>query len=402
MFTSFHMRKSLLIVIIGVILTLAGCSNAPSGLPVKIGLIAPLSGPLASSGEAIQRGMLLAMDEINANGGVLDRPLELVVRDVQNDPEAGIAALKELAEQEQIVAVFGGIFSPVMMAQLDTLHQLQIPLINPWGSMTAITNNDRSPNYAFRVSVSDEQADEFLARYAVEVIGASRPGVIADNSGWGEANAAGLTHWLDQLGVEVAGVARFDQGDTDMTAKLKELQAAGADSLLMVANTAEGAAIARGRATLGWDVPVISHWGISGGRFSELAGLENTTNIYTLQTYSFFGDLTPRGQEFLQSYHQRFGTTEPEDVQAPVGVVHGYDSVHILAGAIEQAGRTDGPAVQVALENLPVYDGLVKHYNPPFTPDRHDALVASDYIMTVWQDGRLVPAPRPYLSQVNQ
>ncbi|MCG3209034.1 MAG: Leu/Ile/Val-binding protein [Anaerolineae bacterium] len=377
---------------------LVGCSQAAAGEPIKVGLIAPLSGPLATSGEAIQRGMLLAMDEVNAGGGVLGRPLELVTRDVQNDPAAGVAALKELVEQEEIVAVFGGIFSPVMVAQLDTIHQLHLPLINPWGSMTTITQNGRTPNYAFRVSVSDEQADEFLARYTVDVIGARYPAIIADTSDWGEANLAGLTHWLAQLGVEPVSVARFDQGDTDMTAKLKVLQDAGADSLLMVANTTEGAAIARGRAILGWGVPIISHWGISGGRFSELAGVENTGDIFTLQTYSFFGDLSPRAEEFLQAYHRRFGTRNPEDVQAPVGVVHGYDGVQLLAQAIRQAGTTAGPDVQAALEHLQVYNGLVKEYNLPFNAQQHDALLAADYMMTVWQDGRLVPAPQPHLS----
>ena len=391
-----------LLVLIGVGLMLIGCGQTQAEPPIKVGLIAPLSGPLAASGEAIQRGILLAMDEINAQGGVLGRPLELVVRDVPNDPAGGITALQELVEQEQIVAVFGGIFSPVMVAQIDTIHQLEIPLINPWGSMTAITKNERSPNYAFRVSVSDEHADEFLARYAVEVIGARRPAIIADSSGWGEANTAGLTYWLEQLAVEPVGIVRFDQGDTSMRLKMAQLHDMGADSLLMIANATEGAAIARTRASLNWNVPIISHWGISGGRFPELAGVENTANIFTLQTYSFLGDLSSQDQEFLQAYHQRFGTRNPEDILAPVGVVHGYDGLHLLAQAIEQAGRTDGPAVQKALENLKSYDGLVKRYDPPFTADRHDALLAGDYLMVIWQDGRLVPAAQPHLAQTRR
>ncbi|MBI3325342.1 MAG: ABC transporter substrate-binding protein [Nitrospinae bacterium] len=84
--------------------------------PITIGLIAPLSGGLDASGEAIQRGMLLALDELNRDGGVLGRPLALLARDVPNDPQAGVVALRELLEQHAIVAVFGGIFSPVMLA----------------------------------------------------------------------------------------------------------------------------------------------------------------------------------------------------------------------------------------------------------------------------------------------
>jgi branched-chain amino acid transport system substrate-binding protein len=369
----------------------------PSGQPIALGLIAPLSGPLAASGEAIQRGMILAMDEINRAGGVLGRPLALVVRDVPNDPSGGVAALRELAQQHRIVAVFGGIYSPVMLAQLDLVHELQIPLINPWGSVTAITRNGRTPNYAFRVSVSDEYADEFLVRFALDVVGARRPGILADTTAWGDSNVAGLLDWLARRGIPSVGIERFDQGDTVMTAALARLRAAGADTLLLVANAPEGAAIMRGMATLGWRVPVVSHWGITGGPFVELAGLENAEGVYTLQTFSFYGRLSPKAQRVLEAYHQRFGTRQIEQVRAPVGVAHGYDGVHLLARALRKAGTTEGPRVREALEHLEPYDGLVKRYAPAFTPERHDALVAEDYLMAVWRDGRLVPAPQARL-----
>jgi branched-chain amino acid transport system substrate-binding protein len=372
--------------------------NKPQGEPVTLGLIAPMTGPLASSGEAIQRGMLLAMDEINTDGGVLGRPMELRARDVPNNPEKGIEALRDMVQNDGITAVFGGIFSPVMVAQLDTLQELQVPLINPWGSMTAITKNGQDPNYAFRVSVSDEQADEFLVRYAAEVLGVRRPGILADTSDWGEANLDGIRLWLAKLGLEEAGVVRFDQGETDMRAGLEKLKETGADSLLMVANAPEGASIARSRALLDWEVPVVSHWGISGGRFADMAGSDNIHDIYTLQTISFYGDLSLRQEIFLQSYQNRFGVQKPEEILSPVGVAHGYDGVYLLALALERAGSTEGNRVQQALENLGEYQGLVKTYQRPFSPTSHDALLAEDYIMTVWSEGHLIPAPQPGLS----
>jgi branched-chain amino acid transport system substrate-binding protein len=371
-----------------------GCLvSRPMGAPIKIGLIAPLSGGSATSGEAIQRGMLLAIDEVNAAGGVLGRPLELITRDVQNDPRAGVDALRELVEQHQIVTVFGGIFSPVMMGQIDTIHELQVPLINPWGSVTEITRNGRDPNYAFRVSVSDVYAGEFLVRYAIKNANARRPGIIADTTAWGDSNVAAMTSWLNHLGVAPAGVERFDQGETNMTQQLSRLRASNADTLLMIANAPEGAAITRGMATLGWKVPVISHWGISGGRFVDLAGIENADGVLVLQTFSFIGPLSPRGEAVLEAYHARFGTRRAEEVLAPVGVAHGFDGVHLLARAIQRAETTDGPRVREALERLDEpYDGLVKQYAPAFTPDRHDALLTDDYIMAVWNSGHLVPA----------
>ena len=382
------------------LIILTACQPAkPTGAPIKIGLIAPLSGPLAASGEAVQRGMLLAIDEVNREGGALGRPLAVVARDIQNDKAAGVEALRESVREHSIVAVFGGIYSPVMLAQLDAIHELRIPLINPWGSVTAITKNGRKPNYAFRVSVSDEYAGEFLARYVLEVIGARRPAIIADTTAWGGSNVAGLKEWLARLGISPASIERFDQGDTNMSRQLNRLRAAGADALLMVANAPEGAAIVRGMATLGWRVPVVSHWGISGGRFVELAGVENADGVLTLQTYSFFGPLSAKGEAMLRAYHARFGTRGAEEVLAPVGVAHGYDGVHLLARAIGKARTTEGAQVRDALERLEPYDGLIKRYAPAFTPERHDALQAEDYMMAVWKSGRLAPAPKPHIKK---
>lgn len=392
------LRRALVLALLAA-LGLACGGPAQPGPPLKVGLIAPLSGPSAASGEAILRGMLLAADEVNRQGGVLGRRLEVVSRDLQNDPAAGEATLRELVARERIVAVFGGIYSPVMLGQLDALHELRVPLINPWGSVSAITRNGRVPNYAFRVSVSDEYADEFLARYALQVVGARRPAILADTTTWGESNVAGLTHWLARLRVEPAAVERFDQGDTNMTRQLERLAGGQADSLLLVANAREGAAIVRGMATLGWRVPVVSHWGISGGQFVEQAGRENAEGVLTLQTYSFHRPRSPRDEAVLAAYHARFGTRRVEDIQAPVGVAHGYDGLHLLAHGLAQAGSAEGPLVREALERLAPYDGLVKRYAPAFTPERHDALLAEDYLMAVWLGGQLVPAPRPRLGE---
>ena len=162
---------------------------------VSVGLIAPLSGYPASSGEAIERGMLLAIDEVNRAGAVLGRPLTLVVDDVENDPSARVAALQELAQRHGMAAVFSGTFSPVILAQLDIVHELQIPSIIPLGSVMTITESDRAPNYAFRTAMCDEYANEFMVRYTLEVVGARRPGIIADTTAWGNSNVDGLTQW---------------------------------------------------------------------------------------------------------------------------------------------------------------------------------------------------------------
>jgi branched-chain amino acid transport system substrate-binding protein len=379
-------------------LLLVSCTKGrEADTAINVGLIAPLSGYLAPSGEAIQRGMLLAMDEVNREGGVLGRRLALVVNDVENDPLSGVEALRALVQRDKIVAVFTGTFSSVILAQLDLIHELRLPLINPLGSVTTITRNGRVPNYAFRTAMCDEYASEFIVRYALGVVGARRPGIIADTTTWGDSNVEGLSHWLSRLASPAARIERFVQGETSMRSQLSRLREAGADALILVANTLEAGAIIRGMVILGWRVPVISHSGTSIGQFVELAGVANTEGVLTLQTFSFVGPLSPRAEAVLHAYHARFGTRRVEEVKVPIALASGYDGLHLLARAIRQAGTTEGPRVRAALEALEPYDGLMKRYAPAFTPERHDALMTEDYLMAIWQGGRLVPAPQPRL-----
>jgi branched-chain amino acid transport system substrate-binding protein len=213
-------------------LLLVSCTGSRDAeTAIKVGLIAPLSGYRAPSGKAIQRGMLLAIDEVNREGGVLGRPLALVVDDVENDPLAGVAALQELVQRERIVAVFTGTFSTVILAQLDSIHARQIPLISPLGLVTTITQKGRVPNYAFRTTMSDEYANEFMVRYTLDVVDARRPGLIADTTAWGNSNVDGVSHWLDRLARPAASIERFSQGETNMRHQLARLRAAGADAL---------------------------------------------------------------------------------------------------------------------------------------------------------------------------
>jgi branched-chain amino acid transport system substrate-binding protein len=332
-------------------LLLVSCTGSREAeTSIKVGLIAPLTGYLAPSGEAIHRGMLLAIDEVNRGGGVLGQPLALAVDDVENDPSAGVAALRELAQQHRTVAVFSGTFSPVILAQLDAIHELQIPLIVPLGSVTTITENDRVPNYAFRTAMCDAYANEFMVRYTLEVVGARRPGIMADATAWGNSNVDGLSQWLDRLARPVASIERFGQGETSMRHQLARLRAAGADALILVANAPEAAAIIRGMVTLGWKVPVVSHSGTSVGRFAELAGIANTDGVLTLQTFTFFGPLSAKADAVLHAYHGRFGTRRVEEIKVPIAVASSYDGIHLLARAIRQAGTTEGPRVRAALE----------------------------------------------------
>jgi branched-chain amino acid transport system substrate-binding protein len=260
-----------------------------------------------------------------------------------------------------------------------------------WAAGTNITRNGQTPNYVFRVSANDDYVDRFLSRYAMVVLKKGKPGFLLENTPWGQSNEAGLTKWFGEKGVKSVGVERFNWNDPDMSPQLLRLKGAGADLIVLVANAPEGAQVLRSKAKLGWDAAMISHWGISGGRFAELTG-DLSEGVTFVQTYTFFGKQNERGQYVLKVLREKYGAKEPGDVIAPVGTANAYDGLHLVALAIDQAGSTDGPKVRDALENLKgEYKGLIKTYKRPFTPEQHDALTDEDYVMVVWKGGKIVP-----------
>ena len=371
---------------------LAGTAGAQSKEPIKIGLAAAVSGGSAASGEAIKRGIQIALDELNGKGGLLGgRRLELVIRDDEGNPAKGVTIARELVEREKVAVVFGGLHTTVALAQVPVWQELRTPYMGAWAAGTNITRNGQSPNYVFRVSANDDLVDRYLSRYATEVMKKGKPGLLLENTAWGQSNEAGLGKWLGERNIKPVGIEKFNWNDSDMSPQLLRLKSAGADHVILVANAPEGAQVVKSRAKIGWEVPMISHWGISGGRFAELTG-ELSEGVVFLQTYSFFGPQGERGQAVLKALAGKYGVKGPEDVIAPVGTANAYDGMHLVALALEQAGGTDGPKLREALENLKAeYRGLIKTYRRPFTAEQHDALTDEDYIMVVWKSGKIVP-----------
>lgn len=379
----------LLVLCVGLVVPPSG----QAGEPIKIGLAAAVSGGSAASGEAIKKGLQIAMDEINGKGGLLGgRKLEMVIRDDEGNPAKGVTIARELVEREKVVTVFGGLHTTVALAQVPVWHELKTPYMGPWAAGTEITRNGKSPNFVFRVSANDDYVDKFLVRYAVDTLKKSKPGLLLENTAWGQSNEAGLTKYLGQKNVkQVGSTEKFNWNDPDMSPQLLRLKNAGADVVILVANAPEAAQVVKSRAKIGWEVPMVSHWGVSGGRFAELTG-ELSDGVVFFQTYSFFGKQNERGQYVLKVLKDKYGIKGPEDIIAPVGTANAYDGLHLVAQAIAQAGTTDGVKLRDALENLKdEYKGLIKTYKRPFTAEQHDALTDEDYVLVVWKGGKILP-----------
>ena len=361
--------------------------------PVKLGHVAALSGPSAQSGEAITRGLTIAINEINAAGGVLGgRMIELVQRDDESNPPKGAIAARELIFKEKVTAFFGGIDSPVSLAIVPLANKEKVPFMGVWAAATPITRNNADPNYVFRVSAVDALVDIRLLDHANRKFGAKKAGLMLINNPWGESNEKGLVAAdAGNDDIEIVGIEKFENNDVDMVPQLTRLKNAGADAIILVVNAPPGAQMMKSRERMGWSVPVVSHWGISGGRFPELAG-PTAGDAHFVQTYSFFGKQSPAGERVLASLMKKYPEIKgPEDVFSPVGTANAYDAMYLMARAIDKAGSTDGDAIRKAMYEIGKHDGLIKTYDNPFSPGNHDALGPADYIMVHYEGNTITP-----------
>jgi len=381
---------------------IADSADAESKDNIIIGLDADMSSGTAEGGESIRRGAMIAINEINQNGGLLGRKIELIVRDHRGNPARGRDNILEFAEMDNVVAVLGGVHTPVAMHELKDIHAKEMIYLSPWAAGTPVVDNGYNPNYVFRVSVRDAFAGGFMVKYASS-LGYNKIGLLLERTGWGRSNEAASVSALSEIGEKPIGIEWFNWGTEDMKEQISRLVENGAEALFLVANPREGGVVVKSMASLNEKVrrPIISHWGISGGDFFQdnKEALKNV-DLSFLQTFSFFKAKHPdRAEAFFQKMKRNYDDIQqPEDVLSPVGAAHAYDLVHLLAKAIKQAQSLKRPVIREALENIEYHSGLMKDYAPPFTSNRHDALNRRDFIMTYYDSQGII---RPVGSMKN-
>lgn len=369
-----------------------------TGEPVLLGIDGEFGLLNSTSAQAVELGVRVAAEQINAEGGVLGgRRLEIVTKDHRSIPARGIRNISEFAAMPGLVAVFGGRFSPVVIEELPVLKQSKVPFMAAWSAADVIVDNGSTPNYAFRLSLRDSLAMPFMLG-KIRERGLQRVGLLFTNTAWGRSNMAAVKQYsADNAVPRVVGTAWYNWQEQTFVDKYNKLQQAGAQAILLVANDDEAAVLVKEMATLPKSrrVPVYSHWGVTGGKFFEGAGPAlREVDFNVIQTFSFFNARKEPLARFMATA-AKFGIQQVDDIESPVGVAHAYDLTHILAKAINLAGSTDRATVRDALEKVPLHEGLIKRYAPPFTPTRHEALSPAELLMARYrEDGVIVPIER--------
>jgi len=392
----FYLLVTMFLVHIPVFGTCAGVNSDLAAQPVLIGLTAEYGLKNSTSAQGVEMGIRVAIDAINARGGVLGgRPLALEIRDDRSVPGRAIDNVYEFIATKDLVAVFGARFSPVMLELIPVVQKEGIVLLDPWASADGITAHQYKPSYTFRLSLKDSDAMPVILGHARKR-GLHRVGFLLPNTGWGRSNEqAAQTYLASHPDLKMVRTRWYNWGDASYLEQYRDILAAGADVLVLVANDTEGSTLINEIASLPENehLPILSHWGVTGGRF-----FENTrANLFKLdlsvvQSFSFFKAPPAIRERFMEEARNRYHLTSWETIDSPVGVGHAYDLTHILAMAINKAGSTDRQAIRAALESVGPYSGLTGSFDHPFTPVDHDALGPESVFLAKYrEDGVIVP-----------
>lgn len=324
-----------------------------SGGDISIGVMATLTGyPL--NGEHMRNGVLLAIDEINKNGGVLGRKLSANVQDCSNTTDIGINAINKLVS-ENVVGVIGPHYSTQGLAVESIIKQGKVPMLVGGTSPKFVSDVDN--DYLFRIRASDTLQASAAVSYLVDRCGATKVAILHGSDDFGTGGMQVATAYLDSAGIPYC-IQSFNNEDTDVTSQILKCINEKCDGVMIWATEAAYPIVARQMYELGLTAPTITNPFLAVD--SCLAQLEEDwVEGWYCVTDFLSNNPTDKIQNFMKAYREAYGENESIDLHCAAY----YSAVYALVDGIERAGSTDGEAVAKALRETKGVEGLVGDFN---------------------------------------
>lgn len=314
---------------------------------IYIAISAPITGNYAEYGLNFKRAMTLALDRVNAKGGINGRQVEIVLGDSKGAPKESATLAQKFVSDDRIVAQLGDFTSTCSLAAQPIYQRAGMVQLTPTS-----THPDFAPGSPYSFSIAGKQTEEgpFMARFAIEDLKKKKIAFLYVNNDWGIAMREHFIREAEKLGATVVAEEAYFDGTTDFTAILTKFRALEPELLYLTSMYNEGALINKQRQKLGWDaVTVMGAGSLYSPKFMELGG-DSVENVFT--SCVFFPD-EPRQevQDFVKGFEERYEQTP--NVFAAVA----YDAMNLLLHAIEQAG-TDREAIRQALMDIEDFPGV--------------------------------------------
>ncbi|KHK03842.1 ABC transporter substrate-binding protein [Desulfovibrio sp. TomC] len=343
--------------------------------PIRLGAVLSVTGPASFLGEPEKNTILMEVEKINAAGGVLGRPVEVVILDDETDVNKAVLALDRLIKKENVAAILGPTTSGNSLAVMGKAAAAKVPLISC--SAAEKITKPVSP-YIYKVAPSDRLAVARILAHA-KAKGYKKLAILSVSDGFGQAGREVLKELIPADGFELTADEVFGPKDTDMTAQLTKIQGTSPDAVICWGTNPGPAVVAKNRVQLGITTPLYMSHGVASKKFIELAGDAAEGLLLPAGKITVAGklpDADPQKAQlvaYAQAYDAHF--------KAPVSTFggHGYDSLHLAVKAIADAGSDKPEAIRDALEKIKGFPGIGGIFT--FTPEDHAGLGPDAFIM---------------------
>lgn len=347
-------RQSIASTILAAAFTVIGCGGGPreSTAPtpdaapphvesneIKVGAFLSLTGNTATFGQSTDQGIRIALDEINSAGGVLGKPIKLVVEDTQSKPEQAKTAVLKLIKQDHVIALLGEIASSRTLAAAPEAQRSKVPLITPGSTNPAVTEKG---DYIFRICFIDPFQGQVMAKFAANDLKLTKAAILTDvKNDYSVGLAKNFTEVFTQLGGTIVAEESYAEGDADFKPQLTSIKSKSPDILVVPGYYTEVGIIANQSRELGMTMPLLGGDGWDSAQTIAIGGKAIEGSYFT--NHYAADDPNPVVQEFIAKYTKLHGGVP--DAMAALG----YDAMRLLADAIKRAGSTESEKLRDAI-----------------------------------------------------
>ena len=360
----------------------AAPAAAQEGEPVKVGAVLAVTGPASFLGDPEKKTLELYAKRINAEGGVLGRPLEIVVYDDAGDASQARSFATRLVEDDGIVAMIGGSSTGSTMAMAPIFEDAEIPFISLAGAVVII---DPVQPYVFKTPHTDKMACEKIFE-DMKARSLSKVGMISGTGGFGASMREQCLEVAGDYGVEIVADETYGPKDSDMTPQLTNIKNTAGVQAILNADFGQGPAIVtRNVKQLGIDVPFYQSHGVASKSFIELAG-DAAEGVRLPAAALLVADQLPQDdpqKDVVVGYKANYEEATGEPVSTFGG--HAYDGLMILIEAIDRAGTDDPEAIRDSIEETHGFMGTAGEVN--MSPEDHMGLDLTAFRMLEIRNG---------------
>ena len=378
------MRKKLFVVVATLSLLLVGCppkaedggAAGGGGGEILVGEYGSLTGAEATFGQSTHNAIMMAVDEVNAAGGVNGRKIKVITEDDQSKAEEAANAVSKLISQNSVIAVLGEVASSNSLAAAPICQSNKVPMITPSSTNPTVTEKG---DYIFRMCFLDSYQGESMAKYLTGKLGIKTAAILIDNK---SDYSTGLAGFFERAfianGGRIVGKQSYAKGDNDFKSQLTAIRGTNPQVLYVPGYYNDIGQIAIQARDLGMKQPLVGGDGWESPKLLEIGGKALEGCFYS--NHYFPGDPAPSVRDFVNKYKERYGQTP--DALAALG----YDTAKVLADAIRRAGKTDGPALRDAIAATKGFTGVTGSIT--LGPDRNP--VGKKLVIVAVENGQMI------------